>query len=408
MLDFCQDDSELLMSSRGRFSREKWRRYSYIFLSMVIMFLMAFMVMFGSIFLSVRNCEDQDGPFMLVTSHDYHNVYKFTLDGCLVKSNVLWGGLARYRGGLRGVKLGTYKGEEALYVADSGKLKKSGYNYWSKVLVFGKSNWLTGFRNYEATVYDASEDLAGSHPYGITFDEEGNIYVSFQHTDNVLRFYADTFERMPLPTALVEISGGNVTSNGDDAHSKEEVAVTRALESKIGEGDDSLAFAPGSFFQFGEVGIHKASEQGMRAVCWLDGHLWIANENKSEVKQGILIIDEHGYVTGSVNIRKPIYITYVPEQSPYVWVGTKRSSSGRFDGMVVAINKDTLKIEKVFKSKALTHPTGMILVDGELYVGDQETNKVLIFDLETAVQTGEVNVGPSLKGDIELLEISYD
>ena len=98
MLDFCQDDSELLMPSRGLASREKWRRYFYIFLSVLIMFLMAFMFMFGSIFLSVRNCDDQDGPFMLVTSHNYHNVFKFTLDGCLVKTSVLWGGLARYRG----------------------------------------------------------------------------------------------------------------------------------------------------------------------------------------------------------------------------------------------------------------------------------------------------------------------
>jgi hypothetical protein len=50
-----------------------------------------------------------------------------------------------------------------------------------------------------------------------------NIYASFQHTDLVLRFFAGTYKPMPLPSAL--------------AH-------------------DGADYFPGTFHQFGAVGIH--------------------------------------------------------------------------------------------------------------------------------------------------------
>jgi hypothetical protein len=345
----------------------------------MIVLAISFFVMYGSIFLSTRQCDDNSGPFLLVTSHNYHNVYKFTLDGCLVKGSVLWGGQATYRGGLRSVKIGTYMGEEALYVADSGKTHAGNYNYWSKVMVFGPSNWGTGFREYKTTVYDASEDLTGSHPYAITFDGDGNVYVSFQHSDNVLRFVKDSFERMPLPAALTASANSNNTA---------------------------IDYPAGSFFQFGKPGIHASSEQGIRSVQWVDNHLWVANENKREAKYGITILDRDGYIVGHVDIRKPIYIYYDALKSPHVWIGTKESSSGRFEGAVVAINKDTLKVVHIFQSERLVHPTGIVLHEDRLYVGDQTTNTIQVFDRATTAPLPDLDIKKYLSGAIEIIEIS--
>ncbi len=143
------------------------------------------------------------------------------------------------------------------------------------------------------------------------------------------------------------------------------------------------------------------------SIRWVEDNLWIANENKRELKRGIIIVDKDGKAVGDVNIRKPINIYYNPKVSSRVWVGTKQSSSGRFEGAVVAINKDTHKIEQVITDESLVHPTGMFIHQGKLYVGEQTSNNIHIYDLDTGVKEDELDIKPYISGALELLELSW-
>jgi len=71
----------------------------------------------------------------------------------------------------RSVSIGTYQGEEALYLADA----KSKDSY---LLLYSKCNH-EGKRNFIKSIA-ATHDTAGvDHTYGICFDQKGTIYLSY-------------------------------------------------------------------------------------------------------------------------------------------------------------------------------------------------------------------------------------
>ena len=57
-------------------------------------------------------------PYLYVTHGGSRNIMKFSRDGCLINPKVLWGVSDRISE-LRGMFLGEYQGQEALYVADT-------------------------------------------------------------------------------------------------------------------------------------------------------------------------------------------------------------------------------------------------------------------------------------------------
>lgn len=119
-------------------------------------------------------------PFIYLTVHDeIKNVAKYSRDGCLLATNVLENVGVNSKTELRSIAVGSYKGEEALYVADA-------YTKNSQLLVYGPCD-ANGVRPYKATVVTTNMNSGAVHTYGITFDSNGNIYASFQHTDNALR-----------------------------------------------------------------------------------------------------------------------------------------------------------------------------------------------------------------------------
>lgn len=44
--------------------------------------------------------------------------------------------------------------------------------------------------------------IGADHTYGVTFDDDGNLYVSFQHTNSVLRYEHDSFRPMEINREL--------------------------------------------------------------------------------------------------------------------------------------------------------------------------------------------------------------
>ena len=150
---------------------------------------------------NLTSCPSSQDPYIYLTVHDeIQNVLKYTLNGCLVSTSVGTGGGFTKSSELRSMSIGTHKGEEALFVAD-GKLffysrliviyiykvshthsvaQKSS----SVVLIFGGCQ-ADGTRKY---IDHTPLNQGGEHTYGITFDSGNNIYASYQHTDNVLRY----------------------------------------------------------------------------------------------------------------------------------------------------------------------------------------------------------------------------
>jgi hypothetical protein len=170
-------------------------------------------------------------------------------------------------------------------------LPRSKANY-SKVLVFGECD-SSGGRNYLHTVTSGTKNPGVNHPYGITFDHHGNIYVSFQHTNTVLRFKKDTFEPFPSPPYLPS------SSSPDEPY-------------------------PGTFYQY------PSQLEGIRDVVFVNKYLWIANEDQ----KGISIVNLDGEEVHRIHMRdhaKPIGFHY-DENVGLVFVSS-RSSYGAVYGI---------------------------------------------------------------------------
>ncbi len=124
--------------------------------------------------------------------------------------------------------LGQHRGEQVLYVADAFTLNSS-------ILVYSNCD-THGRRKYITQVASTASHPGVDHSYGLCFDHHDNIYASFQHTDNVLRFKKDSFKPMQLPVALVD-------------------------ENPLRE------YYPGTFTQFGQPKRHKTDEHPIYRNC---------------------------------------------------------------------------------------------------------------------------------------------
>jgi DNA-binding beta-propeller fold protein YncE len=173
----------------------------------------------------------------------------------------------------------------------------------SKVLVFGGCDQYGG-RAYIKTVTTGTKNPGVNHPYGITFDKVGNIYVSFQHTNTVLRFKKDSFEPLPYPDHF------------------------KTLVSKKSYTDTPY---PGTFYQY------PSGFEGIRDIVFVEGHLWIANEDL----KGISIVDSTGTEIHRIHMRdhaKPIGFHY-DEEVGLVFVSSRSSY-----GAVYGINPITREV----------------------------------------------------------------
>ena len=298
---------------------------------------------------SKRSCRIEP-PYLYVTTHDYSNVLKYTMDGCLVDHAVLTNIPVKRRTELRSMVL---QGEH-LIVANAAASE-------AQLMAFGKcSPDNGGRREWKATVVADDKDNRGaSHAYGVTVDSDYNVYASFQHTDVVLRFFASgAMEAMPLPPVLID--------------------STQRHE-----------FWPGTFHQFGTREQHG---EGVRGMAMVGRDLWVANEDID----GVVVIDTRsGLVTDIIPVDAPVGVHFSPAHN-LVFIGSKVK---HWDGSVAAFDRRTMRRVQTFKTTKMTHPTGLAVWGDVLYIGEQDLNRIYAFDITTGMEMGKVI--DKLPGQIE-------
>lgn len=164
----------------------------------------------------------------------------------------------------------------------------------SKVLLYRKckhgDNWC-----YISTPVSTSVSHGVEHTYGLCFDSMGNLYVSFQHTNCVLRFTRDSFFPMDINPQLEHSS-------------------------------NHLRYYDGTFIQFGEPSgsHHDKKQQGIRSIISVHDDIWIANE----FLEGVVVANSvTGAITGIIAVRKPIGLFY-DEFMNAVYVSSKDAHFG--------------------------------------------------------------------------------
>ena len=258
-------------------------------------------------------------PYLYVTLHDKTaNVLKYSRDGCLLSDNVLLMDEA-YKSvfdvEFRSMAIGNHKDHESLFIADA-----SDHN--SRLLIFGKciegkENY--GKRHFVEIVVDSKHNKGVDHTYGVCLDKDGNVYISNQHTDSVLRFKVGCFNPMALPRSL--------------------------------QLDGRLDYFDGTFVQFGLPREHGQAEQGVRAIAHVHGKIWIAHEGIS----GVAVTDvDSGLVTDIIPLDTPVGLFH-DEAEGIVYVSCRSRNRG---GIVYALDSETFTIRHAYSHHRMIHPTG--------------------------------------------------
>jgi hypothetical protein len=310
-------------------------------------------------------------PFIYLTSHNNNNIAKYSRDGCLLRSRVVWYGSKEPKE-LRGVAAGSYRGHDALFIADSADETDSAYEE-SEIIVVGRCSGLFQMRPFIAA---ANAGFYGSfHAYSVAIDNNSNIYASFQHTDGVVGFLADSLKPMSFPSTIYDgkLKGNAYVNTFNHNHLPE--------------------VPNGTFVQFGKPGIHNISEQGVRSIAWVPRnfssnpekmanvpeHLWIANLDHNKV----IIVDSTARERGFISVHSPIGMYYDALRG-IVYVGSKSKKSVGGGGAVYGIEINTLSIVKTFTiigKVGLMHPTGITAYGDTLFVAEQQSNVVIAFNI---------------------------
>ncbi len=331
-------------------------------------------------------------PYLYVTYSNEHNVMQITRDGCYTMSRALYD-MPQRKLHMRSMAMGSYKNKEALYVADASPKT-------SQIMVFGECSFWNGMRTREASAFGKETVFADGavHSYGVTFDSDGNLYASYQHTNVVLRAKAATFERMDLPKHFEfyglqgeEYKNGTESSISDGDNNIISIASSNSdttSDDMHRDSDGKITPFSGTFFQFGYPNIHDEDDQGIRSIQWATNKkhkelLWITNEFKNL----IVMVDRDSKVVHKIDIQGPIGLyhnatatnSFVKDR---IFVGS-RPLSKKETGSVIAYDVNTFVELGRYTMIGMSHPTGIVVSGGLLYVADQTLKGILTFDLET-------------------------
>ena len=309
-------------------------------------------------------------PYLYVTvHHEVKNILKYNRNGRLVSENVLVGGdkFIHLDSELRSMVIGKYKNERALYVADASGLR-------SQVLLYKPCADLTSWCFVDSIIRKENNDGV-DHTYGICFDDNGNLYASFQHTDTVLRFQRDTFESMDINPSYYSLNR-NVFSYFD-----------------------------GTFVQFGEPMEHSKKNRGVRSILFVNGNLWIANEDLDGV---VIVSVDSGKIITIIPVSSPVGLHYRADfggqsnSGGIVFVGCRTTE---FGGVVYSIDSYTFEMKNsYYRSHHFKHPTGITSWRHILYVGEQSKNVIHMFDIVSGKHLGKLV--DFIPGKIEQLTLS--
>lgn len=290
-------------------------------------------------------------PYLYVSYGTDHNIFQITRDGCVTMNKVLYR-VPRRKVEMRSMAVADYEGTQSLYVADAARKTNS-------VLVFGGCSYWSRMRTLTARRMDQHSFFreGAKHAYGMTFDSDGNLYVSYQHTNVILRSTKDTFEPMPLPGAMQQR-----------------------------QEREGIKLYEGTFYQFGEPKIQETQNQGVRSIVWAsndqcDELLWVANE----FEDAVYIIDREATIARTLDVTKPIGLYHSKSSSnPFevgrIYVGSRSKEKL---GSVLCFDTTTFELLATYSMLGMTHPTGIAVHEDTLYVADQALNSIMSFDLVT-------------------------
>jgi len=299
-------------------------------------------------------------PFLYVTLHGdpepYNGVYKYSRDGCSY-------------GNIIDPSATVLQPRDMLMYDDNNFVLTNAQDSQSKLWVFGDCG-SKGVRPLKGVFVNGTQYPGLSHPFGITKSPKNDIYVSSQHTDNVLRFYginsSQSGTALPFPTYITQTPPPS-----------------------------GMSWYAGTFVQYGAPNQHSDKEQGIRGIAFDGaGRLFVCNEDLPN----LMIYNDSGYLVDQVPVENAIGIHYDPD-TKYMFVGSKASSAS-----VLAINTVDLKIVKQYTFDQMTHPAGIVTYNGILYVLDQGTERLLTFNVSSQVFMGAIVL--SFPDDVEGLSLS--
>ena len=142
--------------------------------------------------------------------------------------------------------------------------------------------------------------------------------------------------------------------------------------------------------------MHDSSE-GIRAVAYVKGDIWIANEDL----EGIAIVDiPTGMITSIVMIPCPIGLHY-DKSSNLVFVSSKVK---HWQGAVYGVDPDRLRIVATFTTGRMSHPTGIVTHGDSLFVVEQALGEIYEFSIKKQEFMGKI--AKNLPREIEQIIMS--
>ena len=367
-----------------------------------------------------RGC-DMNPPFLYIAFHTGPNIAKFTKDGCYLSREVLYTepeGREPQGVEFRSMMMAPFEEHAgAMYIANAAKRG-------SQVLVYSpcgvKSPHTATISKRPIASYqrDLLHVVTAKHPprrkgregkfrgtfkrnrganhcYGLAMDippgnnvttpphgeqgEHGNgrpaglvppggtgsLFASFQHTNTILWFDAETMSEKGLPLALES---------------------TKA----------NRPYYPSTFHQWGfphggrmPMGSREEGTRAMVVVTGADGKrkLWAANEGISSVA----VFDiATGIAEDYLQVETAITMFHFRREldggDDRVYIGsstTHNTDKPTPPGRVYAVNAQTMQIEEEYSMPGWIHPTGLFVSGRTLYVAEQKMGAIFTIDIET-------------------------
>lgn len=297
-------------------------------------------------------------PFIYASIYANNNssssssILKYSRNGCLLSTDVLRGASPPSTSTapptigwhhphvvrLVSMAMGTFRGASALYVSDA-------CDYDSYLMIYSDCG-MDGTRDYLTDVISTSMNPGANHINGISFDRDGDVYVSSQLTDNILRFYKDSFLPMPYPPSL----------------------------------EKKKHTYPGTFMQYGSLTTHTLDKAGIRSIAIALDFIWIADARLD----GVSIVDmRSGSLIRFLSIKAPVALHFDAEHH-VVFVSTATTAAMDYDApavVVYAYDASSFELTQTFRSSDIQHPSGLASYRNILYVSCRSLGNIISFNI---------------------------
>ena len=261
-----------------------------------------------------------------------------------------------------------------------------------------------------------------------------NIYLNLFDVNNVSQVYPGTFAQFGLPgvithnskglrsivwvsypktSSLSTVSSLNITfqSSENDVNKYNAEPESDAV---VGSADDvEFVLLNGLRDSAGTTASLRSNPKDLlKAAAVVEPQsssselmheLWVANENEDVV----VILDEEARELGYIKISNPIHLFFDTTRS-WVFIGS-RSKKKNKGGAVYAVDVRTRAVVKKYfllGNVNMNHPSGLAVYEDVLFVGEQEKNVVLAFNVTDERFLRRVFSSPRVKDVVEAILLS--